>query len=912
MTLKVLQINLNGFLSKSEDFSTLVAEQQPDIICLNETKLVGEAEVSLQGYIPLTNNRISRRTNRSYGGGTSILIKDDIAYDCVRKFQISHHEFVTVKIFPDSTNMTKFFKLVCMYIPPGHTISKDVLHILSLTNNTIIVGDLNAKHTEWGSKSINSRGRLFHDILEEDNLESYKMPPNYKGTKSKWDEVLQMIISSKSRFFEIESIQSLYNIGSDHLPVSFVIKDPNTKRAKKNIKLYHKINKTEVIEKISQFSLEKVFGIEAVEEKTSHLVKLLTDIGNNIPTKDIPIGNLGISIDVRNKIKQRRKVKNLLRKHKNNLYYKNQLKTLNKEIKEGLKESKNINWDNINNQISQNRTSRKSWKVIKKILAGDDNQTLKHNTLKDEQGTLLKDKQTIADSFKSRQEAIFQPNISLDRRHKYISDEWFKLHQFHQRENLPPYHHPPLIYRTNITRFEINETVTEQEVNNILKGLKTHKSPGMDGIQNKLLFSLKSEISKPLTSLFNDWLNNSIFPDSLKIAKIVMIPKVKNTKNIAEFRPISLLSTIGKVFEKLLANRINTWAEENNIINNEQSGFRKNRCTTDNLFSLVDDIIETFGNKKKIHAVFVDFEKAFDKINHSLLLFKLKSLNIPSYLLNILHSYLTNRTGFISYERFSSSTFNLKAGVPQGSCLSPILFSLFVSDIPKPTGNVKLSLFADDLACWEKYLNGNSKKLQKYLDKVIKWCEKWGLKVNILKTKHVTFRNSIMNLYINGTRVEKVSQTKFLGYILDKSLRLIKHVDNKINGSSYLLNFFNTLKTNYNIPIQKNLMLYKSLLRSRLEYGHILLLSLSKHQLNRLELLQNKALRTITGRPRWTRLIDLRQECRIPSLLERIQVLAKNWYSKALNVPHHPVNTYHFENNPNNRQKTLLQIVQTL
>ena len=915
MNLKILQSNLNGYISKKEDLSTLVADEQPDIICLNETKLVGTASVSIQGYIPIMNNRINRRTNRSFGGGTCVLIKDDIAYDKVRKFQIDHHEFITVNIYPDSTDMKKFFKLVCMYVPPNHVITKDIIHILSLTDNTIIVGDLNAKHSDWGSIKANNRGRLFKDIIEEDNLEFYKMPANYKGSKKnpKWDEVIQMILTTQRRFFNIDSIKSLYNIGSDHLPVTFSVNDPSSIKPTKNIKLYHRINKTETLNMINDLNIEKVFGTELVEEKTTHLFNTICQIGNNIPTKTIPSGNSGLSRDVRDKIKQRRKIQNLLRKHKNNVYYKSRLKTLNKEIRKGLQDSKDRNWNKIRSHLRKKDTSRKSWKIIKNILEGDETKATGHKTMFNELGEKIKDKQDIANAFKDRQETIFQPNPSLDRRHKYITEEWYKSHQFHRREHLPLYHHPPLVYNPRLTRYEIEEQVTEQEVKDILKNLKTHKSPGNDGIQNKLLFTIRDEISKPLANLYNDWLNNSIFPDQLKLAKIVMIPKKKNTNKIAEFRPISLLPTVGKVFEKLLANRIYKWAEDNDIINKEQSGFRKNRSTVDNLFSLVDDIIETFNNNKRIHGIFVDFEKAFDKVNHSLLLFKLKSLGLPTYILNILHSYLSNRKGYISFEQFKSEIFNLKAGVPQGSCLSPILYCLFVSDVPKPTGNVKLSLFADDLVAWEKYTNGNRKELQKYLNLVIQWCEKWGLKVNIEKTLHVTFRNSgLMNLFIYNTKVKKVDQVKFLGMLLDKSMRLIKHVDSKITNSYYLINFFNTLKTSYDIPTSKNIMLYKSLMRSTLEYGHIILLSLSQRQINRLEVHQNKALRMITGKPIWTRLVDLRNECKITSLHSRLQSLAKNWYLKAQTTPHHPVNTYAFENNPNNRHKTLLQIVQTL
>ena len=145
-----------------------------------------------------------------------------------------------------------------------------------------------------------------------------------------------------------------------------------------------------------------------------------------------------------------------------------------------------------------------------------------------------------------------------------------------------------------------------------LSKLKNDKAPGIYGIKNKLLLTIKEELAPALVELFNDCLNMSYFPDGLKVAKIIMIPKAKNTKNIADHRPISLLPAIGKLLEQILAQRVYAWAENNNKINEEQSGFRKHRSTVDHLFQFVQDHQTTRNKKRKMHAVFIDFEKAFD------------------------------------------------------------------------------------------------------------------------------------------------------------------------------------------------------------------------------------------------------------------------------------------------------------
>eukprot|EP00111_Clytia_hemisphaerica_P014760 TCONS_00043508-protein len=144
MTLKILQLNLNGYKSKKQDLLTLITEQKPDLVCLNETKLIKKETITIPNYIPIMNNRIDRRTLKSYGGGTAILIKNDIAFDYDKKFQIGKHEIISVSIFPDSRNMKRFFNLYCCYFPPSFTVDLDVVKFL-FPPNSIIVGDLNAK-----------------------------------------------------------------------------------------------------------------------------------------------------------------------------------------------------------------------------------------------------------------------------------------------------------------------------------------------------------------------------------------------------------------------------------------------------------------------------------------------------------------------------------------------------------------------------------------------------------------------------------------------------------------------------------------------------------------------------------------------------------------------------------------------
>ena len=604
---------------------------------------------------------------------------------------------------------------------------------------------------------------------------------------------------------------------------------------------------------------------------------------------------MGINQETRELIKSRRKIINSLRRNKNNHGLKKRLKDINIDIKKGLQKGKDKNWEYIKNQVGSKGTTKKSWRTIKKILNKNE-KTKNIEYLTNDNQEKIYSKQVIADTFMNRQKSIFTPNKSNNPRDDYIRTHWYNNHQFDKQSKQGAYDQI-LSIKSKPTHYQSNDQITTEEVKQALKKLKNNKAPGIYGIQNKLLKNITEELTPVLVEVFNDCLNTSYFPEKLKIAKFIMIPKKKNTKKINEHRPISLLPTLGKILEQILSQKINTWAETNKKIYIEQSGFRKNRCTTDHLFQFVQDYQQCKNKKERMHAVFIDFEKAFDKINHTYLIKKLKDLEIPTDLLNIIHNYLQNRKGFIHYKKFNSQLFDILAGVPQGSCLSPILFGLFVSDIPKPQNDVKLAQFADDIVAWLVFLSQWNKDLEKYVNKIVNWCLNWGLKVNLEKTKHMNMGKSKREVFVNGTKLSNTKEMKFLGLTIDKKCTLKKHIE-EINKSYHLIKFLGVLKHNYDIPVKENLSLYKTLIRSKLEYGHIALLSSADCHLHKIEKLQNRAMRTILGRPSSTPIKDMLQEANINTIKTRLEKLAKSWYIKALENEHHPLqinlNKYHY------------------
>lgn len=898
---KLLHLNINGLRNKLNDLKVLIVEEQPNIVTLNETKLSGNMTFNIEGYTTLSMNR----PGRTCGGGIATLIRNDTKYSNVQKHFIEKHEILKVSIHSKS----EIIDIVNCYIPPKLKLNQEIMELLS-NENTIIVGDLNAKNTRWGSTINNNKGKVLETNLENWNLETYKMPINHINYTTNKKEVVDIILTHKRRSFKIKQIDSLNEAISDHLPIIIHIENSSKIGEQKNIKLYHKIDKKRVNDIFDKRNREKAFTINEIDQKVIELHKMINEI--EIPTKKVPCKNLGFNKETRNNIKKRRKIKNLLNKNKNNNGLKNNLKNINKEIKNGIEKEKKKQWEYIKERVQDKKTSKESWNTIKKIL-NDDQKQKKSKNIRDENGIKIIEDQEIAEAFKERQQSIFKPNISNNLNEDKRRKLWYEHQKFQKRTVSGPYDSifgiPP-----QTSFYETDQQITMQEVEDSLNKLKKDKSPGIYEINNKLLKTIKEEITPVLVELFNDCLNCSYFPESFKIAKIIMIPKVKNTCQIKDYRPISLLPTIGKLFEQIIANKIYKWAEEMSIINAEQSGFRKNRSTIDHLFQFIQDFKQSKNEKNKMHAVFIDFEKAFDKVNHVYLTKKLHDLNMPEDLLNIINSFLKNRKGFISYNKSKTEYFDIPAGVPQGSCLSPILFCLFVSDIPKPKGKEKLAQFADDIVAWAilKYLWEND--LEKYVNTVVEWCLFWGLKVNITKTKHMNLGNCKKEVKINGKKLKNTKETKFLGLTIDHKLTLNAHITQKINSCYHLIPFLNNLKIEYEIPQKKNISLYKTLVRSKLEYGHIALLGAAKCHIKALEVMQNKFLRIILGRNRRTPIIDLLHDANIKSIEDRLKYLAKGWYTKALTNPNHPLvlNQNNYAYSDDDRVKTLYNILQNL
>ena len=390
---------------------------------------------------------------------------------------------------------------------------------------------------------------------------------------------------------------------------------------------------------------------------------------------------------------------------------------------------------------------------------------------------------------------------------------------------------------------------TRYEIIDIVSALKNKKSAGHDEIDNFILKGVISSIADPLEYIFNVSLSTGQVPEQMKIAKVIPLFKKGDSLDTSNYRPISLLSTISKILEKIIFIRTINFLQFHNVFTNSQFGFRKKHSTIHALLNFVDKVAHTIDEYSHMIGIFLDFSKAFDTINHEILLCKLSHYGIRGKALEWFRNYLNNRKQFVSLNQQNSSLKEIECGVPQGSLLGPLLFIVYINDFSRSSDVLSFILFADDSNVFFSHNNPNTlvHTVNSELKQVTQWIRANKLSLNLQKTKYMLFSNTLealpIDIIFDDTPLEKVSHIKFLGIIVDSKLSWKLHIDNICKTISRNIGIINRLK--FHIPVSSMLMLYSSLILPYLNYGILAWGNTYQCFLDRLLLLQKRSLRTI-------------------------------------------------------------------
>ena len=788
----------------------LLLKHKFSIIAVTETWADANTEnaINISGYNKIMKPRDKHVASR--GGGVALFYSSDLAINVKQRHDISGPENIIECLFVQISQTQLSVKDIIVgvvYRRPGTSMTdfnETFAVLLSKINAEnrpcYILGDFNIDLL-----NTNNCNQLFLNSL----LSSGFYPVIDRPTRIR-EETATLI---DNIFVNIHNNQTQSGIWladiTDHLPIYCTLPYdhkpvPRGKTAYISKRTYSVENMIRFKNDLEIMDWSPVFQAEGINNKFDKFNNIITELHDKyfplvltmLKTKNLY--KPWLSSSILNSIKKKNNLyKSFIRSHSPTikakyLKYKNKLVSIIRQAEK----------DYYANRLSEVRdNTSKTWKVMNE-MCGRNSAHKEIDQIKTND-SIIEDPQEIANKF-NEFFANVGPNLA---------------------KTIPTTTKQPVDFmKGNFLDSMYLSPTNEYEVSDIISKLKNTNSRGFDDIPVKLIKNSSSVICNILAYLNNQSFLDGTFPDLLKIAKVVPIHKSDDVKNIPNYRPISVLSAFSKISEKLMCARLNKYILDKSILHPNQYGFREKLSTAMALLKLTDDISRSIDDGNITVGVFIDLAKAFDTVDHKILLGKLNHYGIRGIANNWFASYLTNRMQYVACNKHHSTRLPIECGVPQGSILGPILFLLYINDLNQISSILRTIMFADDtnLFLSGKNINVLEQLFNKELEVLTTWFNTNLLSLNIKKTSYIIFSNRkkpSINIMLSGTSIKIVDDTKFLGVIISSNLNWNKHIDvvlNKISKTTGIIS-----KVRHLLPRFGTRTLYVTLVEPYLSYCNI-------------------------------------------------------------------------------------------
>ena len=823
--INILYTNSDSLLNKRDELQSILYEDRTDIVSITEVlpknrcpSGYGSIEWNISGYIAYHPDFTNYK-----GRGCIIYAKDTL-----ESFQVNIGDSQLIEHVAVGINCQNGEKLliICVYRSPSATdreCIRELSHILTKRcadnisfNYVLITGDFNFKEIDWGSQTTSTGeehiATHFLEIVRDSYLiQHVKEATRHRGTDR--PSTLDLVFTNEEGM--IDGIDHCAPLGnSDHEILKFKFLFGATPTNKKTEKLcYFKGNYNAINNFLDEEDWDTDLMHGSVEEAWDRFAdKLSIVIKENVPVRKSSTRNFNtpwMDQDTLKAVKTKRK---LWKRYK---YCRNpQNKDLYDEAKQIASEKVRLAKRKYEKSIAVN--SKEDTKLFWKFVQSKTKVKESIKCIKDSDGEVYSDNRKIAEELNNFFKSVF------------TKEDDANIPEFDLRTN------------EELTNVQFSEEI----VSKLLEKVKESKSQGTDSIHPKFIKETAKYLAKPVNIIFRKSMEQGKLPDVWKQANVTPIHKKGPRHDVSNYRPISLTSILCKIMERIIRDAIMEHMEANRLFTKHQHGFRKGYSCVTQLIEVLDQWTEELDNHNCIDTIYLDFQKAFDTVPHQRLLNKLRGYGIKGPLLNWLENFLIGRKQRVVLNGEESEWTEVTSGIPQGSVLGPILFIIYINDLPDTVKSM-VKLFADDTKIYSVVNNEEDQEcLQSDINNLMAWSQKWMLTFNKKKCKYMHLGHEPGNTYkMEGEEITRSSEEKDLGINIDDKLKFQSHISIQVKKANQKLGLIRRSFTY--MDTEMFLTLFKSLVRPHLEYGSNVWAVIYKKEAISLENVQRRATRLI-------------------------------------------------------------------
>jgi hypothetical protein len=778
--------------------------------------------------------RIDRKSKvKQRGGGLIVYVNHSIKCTNIQMDEIENLDYTWIKIHRkglDEVTMGVFYR------PPDgdeEQIKNLIKKMASFKNSrTVLIGDFNFGDINWKNYTAGSKGKEFLKAIK--NLSLHQMVKK----KTRGENILDLVlVYEKNLVHRLDMFEPIGKSDHDTLCITLNVKIVKQQKTL-NAFNYNKADYRILEEEVDKIDWDDEINKVSVNEYWIKLIGLLNDYKDKfIPKFKNRLNNETpwCNTFIKKMIKKRN---NLFKRFKKTgqIYFKIKYKKLRNEV---TKQIKILKGKYENKIIKRSKNNRKIfYTYINNNQKRGGNRKIGPLVDKTDSGG----KEKIVDD---------------DREVATLLNDYFCT-VFNSDENELGQN----IYVENNNQMDMLDSISisNEDVVKAISDFKTNKSPGIDSITSTYAIKIKEIVSKPLSLLFNKSLEVNKIPDAWKKANITPIFKKGSRSSAVNYRPVSLTVFFCKVMEKILKQNIDRYLDYKGVEMSTQHGFRKGRSCLTNLLISQHSIMRIIDEKQSVDILYLDFQKAFDKVPHERLMKKVRKYGIGGKIGKWIKNWLQNRLQRVVINGVYSEWREVKSGVPQGSILGPLLFTLYIEDIDKGLKNCLLK-FADDTKMWGKVDNDEDiLMMQDDLNKLCEWSKENEMPFNVSKcgVMHVGKRNKREIYRINGQILGEVTEEKDLGVVFTEGCKPSVNCDKVSKNANKIMGLIRRKVTNK--TKEGMLILYKTLVRPILDYCIPVWRPYMRKDINKLEKVQK----------RYTKMI---KECKGKNYEERINML---------------------------------------